>query len=312
MPLKKCEVCGSEFQARLSKIRTCGISCRNQLISSEKSAKYQKVNQCVVCKKHFSVGAVDANKQTCSTECQYRLGAIKTKKASARNCAICGTEFFARKSQIATGGGKCCSVACADKFRYTRVDIPCEACGVNFLIPKSRIGMARFCSKKCARAVMPASPRNRVAKQCKCCAKDFEVVACKEDRKPYCSMACARKTMKGEGSPHWKGVGVYEYFIDENGLEKKRKARDVNTAKTAKRNAGAKQATPAWANQSKIRAIYKIARVLTETTGIPHHVDHVFPLNGKTVSGLHTEANLQVLPWLENLRRGNKSCPDTP
>jgi 5-methylcytosine-specific restriction endonuclease McrA len=42
-------------------------------------------------------------------------------------------------------------------------------------------------------------------------------------------------------------------------------------------------------------------------TGIEWHVDHVVPLKGKLVSGLHIWSNLAVIPKVDNLRKGNKN-----
>lgn len=65
-------------------------------------------------------------------------------------------------------------------------------------------------------------------------------------------------------------------------------------------------ATPTWADRELIKKLYELARKLTEQTGIPHEVDHVIPLQGETVSGLHCQDNLQVITQSENRRKANK------
>ena len=74
----------------------------------------------------------------------------------------------------------------------------------------------------------------------------------------------------------------------------------------AKRRASKLQATPQWADLGKIREVYKEAQRLTELLGIEMHVDHIVPLQGSLVSGLHVETNLQILPAVENRRKSNK------
>lgn len=65
------------------------------------------------------------------------------------------------------------------------------------------------------------------------------------------------------------------------------------------------QRTPAWADLKKIEKFYKDRETISNGTGVLHHVDHIIPLQGKTVSGLHVENNLQIIPAKENMSKHN-------
>lgn len=74
------------------------------------------------------------------------------------------------------------------------------------------------------------------------------------------------------------------------------------------RRAKLAQQTPPWfeSERAAIERLYIEAATLTEETGIPHHVDHIVPLNHPRVCGLHCRANLQVMSATRNLSKGNR------
>ena len=67
--------------------------------------------------------------------------------------------------------------------------------------------------------------------------------------------------------------------------------------------------TPAWLTEDDLWLIaeaYDLAALRTRALGVEFHVDHIIPLRGKKVSGLHVPQNIRVIPGVENMRKTNK------
>jgi DNA-binding transcriptional MerR regulator len=150
--------------------------------------------------------------------------------------------------------------------------------------------------------------------------RNHECVKCREEykkkiRKKFSLLRkTVAKTLCGPRPPRTNNRK--RIYTDEQRLERQRirkakyrnKNRDKINASKAKRHAGKLNRTPTWLRPvdfKLIQEIYTIAKRLTEKTGELYHVDHIIPLQGKIVSGLHIPTNLQVLKAADNLKKNN-------
>jgi hypothetical protein len=91
--------------------------------------------------------------------------------------------------------------------------------------------------------------------------------------------------------------------------------KEVFFSNNAKRRAKASEATPDWLkgeHKAHMKRTYKLASLMREITGLDYHVDHIVPLNGSDICGLHVPWNLQVLRADLNLSKSNKFEGDAP
>jgi len=80
-------------------------------------------------------------------------------------------------------------------------------------------------------------------------------------------------------------------------------------SKNAQHRANKRNASPAWLTKEQeadIKAMYNLAKKFEKLCNISYHVDHIVPLAGKDVCGLHVPWNLQLLPASINIAKSNK------
>lgn len=94
-----------------------------------------------------------------------------------------------------------------------------------------------------------------------------------------------------------------------NRAEYKDRNVDIVRADTSVRKRRHREATPKWLTKEErlqMRNLYVRARKMTELTRERYVVDHIVPLRGEEVCGLHVPWNLRVVTQDENLKKSNK------
>lgn len=161
-----------------------------------------------------------------------------------------------------------------------------------------------------------------LAKGVKCCStckeelplSQFTVVNRKrrdgssyESFKSECKTCKNNKAVKYRASPEGKARDTSYRKSPEGKARAKRQ--------DALRRKRSKKATPKWLTQEQKQQIvdtYEHMRDCRAVTGEDYHVDHIVPLRGEGICGLHVPWNLQVLPAYVNLAKSNTHYEDPP
>ena len=198
----------------------------------------------------------------------------------------------------------------------------CSKSFVDFSVNKVK----KYCSNICRSKGRRKTPIT-IKKKCVNCNTEFNDLSYAKNKK-YCKKNCKEKSKKYKIKrniylKNYRKTNKYinyqkklkdngklkEYYVKyRNGskyifmLLKFRKTDNFlinHKIRQAKRRADKLNATPKWANLDKIKSKYKDCPK-------GYHVDHIVPLQGVNVCGLHVENNLQYLTQIENNKKSNK------
>lgn len=175
------------------------------------------------------------------------------------------------------------------------------------------------CEKDAAEFGRSVSRKDGLNPCCKPCVREASTESSRrnaESRLATCAKYRAANTEKcRKAQADWRERDVERARLVKQEWAQKNRAitraskkawRDKNAHYAALRKAHVRRATPCWADMAAIAAVYAEAAKLTKETGVQHDVDHVIPLRGELVSGLHVHWNLRPLPSAENRAKSNR------
>lgn len=135
-----------------------------------------------------------------------------------------------------------------------------------------------------------------------------------EGRRSYANLKLDENWLKQRRSKTNKRRKLFGRSLEVSNPNVKKRYKQTPNGKSktlandAKRRSAKMQRTPPWLDvvqNAEIEFTYKYCASL-RSIGLNYHVDHIVPLQGKSVSGLHVPWNLQVIPADENIRKANR------
>jgi hypothetical protein len=178
--------------------------------------------------------------------------------------------------------------------------------------------MSRVCNKCLIEKPLEEYHRGKSSKDgrvrvCKACTKVADNIRYQKDKeriskvnKEWAANNKQRKRQINLKSKRKNSAKSYEYLKSWREANQDRVRWHNSKYRAAKQNA-----TPFWLTEEQSQQIYDtyvLAKECEVLTGDKYHVDHIIPLNGEHVCGLHVPWNLQVLPADINIRKSNKAA----
>lgn len=178
------------------------------------------------------------------------------------------------------------------KCSACKIDLPREAFAKNRNAKDGYQGVCRLCRKARYYDARPVDKQNQMREYYRQAArKRYAAETSKQTETRLQKMKVYRQENPGKLEAYRRGSLV------------------KNAAKEAKRRANKQWATPAWLTteqEAQIAEFYWLASDLRCFGSEDYEVDHIIPLNGKNVCGLHVPWNLQILPARVNQSKGNR------
>ena len=169
--------------------------------------------------------------------------------------------------------------------------------------------MTKLC-KKCNEE----KEHTTTGKVCKDCKREYNKKYCEDNSEKetirWKKWAQVNRDKKNIRSKQWAHANPTK-VVESSKKWKKNNPAKAN-AHNAKRRAAKLQRTPTWLTKAALQRIekkYEMATLMSGFLGVELHVDHIIPLQGDLVSGLHVPENLQMIFAEDNLSKNNKFTP---